>query len=421
MAVQSDTSRIQYTGNNSTVTTYAVPFVFLEASHLSAVARVTATGVESAVALTNHTGVGDVNGGTVRTAVAVPATSTIAISRTVPATQTTQYQEGGDFPAASHERALDKLTMAIQQVARSVARTVRLTDGAPDSAALLSVPSRYFGTDDTGAIALVSGTDSPAGTLTNANIASDAAILGSKLADASIAGNTKLTDGSVTNSKITTSAVTADKLAAGAVTSVKILDNNVTSSKITTSAVTTAKILDLNVTTAKIAAGAVTPDKLERPYTLATAQPSTSGVSVDFIGIIPSWAKRITVMFRNVSTTGTSGVMVRVGSGSFLGVGSYAAGGTDFTNAATTTEDTTSGLPLSDPPDLAGDVYNGVATLVLLGSNVWAMSSIVSCGSNRMGMGAASVDVGATLDRVQVVTGNGTDTFDTGTINVSYE
>lgn len=420
MAVQSDTSRIQYTGNNSTVTSYAVPFVFLENNHLSAVARVTATGVESAVALTNHTGVGDINGGTVRTAVAVPATSTLAISRTVPATQTTQYQEGGDFPAASHERALDKLTMAVQQVARSVARTVRLTDGAPDSAALLSVPSRYFGTDDTGAIALVSGTDSPAGTLTNANIASDAAILGSKLADASIAANTKLTDGTITTSKITTGAVTTPKILDSNVTTVKIADSNVTTAKIATGAVTTPKILDLNVTSAKIAVGAVTPDKLERPYTLATAQPSTSGVSVDFIGTIPSWAKRITVMFHNVSTSGTSGVVVRVGAGSFLTT-SYAAGGTDFTGAATATEAETSGLPLSDPPDLIGDIYSGVATIVTLGSNVWAMSSIVRCGGNRMGMGAASIEVGGTLDRVQVATINGTDTFDGGTINISYE
>jgi hypothetical protein len=120
MAVQSDTSSISYTGNNSTSTSYAVPFVFLENAHLAATAKVTATGVETAVTLTNHTGAGDVNGGTVRTAVAVPATSTLTIFRTVPATQTTTYQEGGDFPAASHERALDKLTMISQQLKRDI-------------------------------------------------------------------------------------------------------------------------------------------------------------------------------------------------------------------------------------------------------------------------------------------------------------
>jgi hypothetical protein len=130
MAVQSATSRIQYAGNNSTSTSYAVPFVFLENSHLQAIAR-TSAGVESAVTLTNHTGAGDVNGGTVRTAVAVPATSTLTIFRDVPITQTTIYQEGGDFPAASHERALDKLTQVAQQLDRGLDRTIRFSEAAP--------------------------------------------------------------------------------------------------------------------------------------------------------------------------------------------------------------------------------------------------------------------------------------------------
>jgi hypothetical protein len=138
MAVQSATSRIQYAGNNSTTTSYAVPFVFLENSHLQAIAR-TSAGVESTVTLTNHTGAGDVNGGTVRTSVAVPATSTLTIYREVPATQTTQYQEGGDFPAASHERALDKLTQIAQQNTRQIGNSLRLTEANP--IAVLSLPT----------------------------------------------------------------------------------------------------------------------------------------------------------------------------------------------------------------------------------------------------------------------------------------
>jgi hypothetical protein len=127
MAVQSDTSRISYAGNNSTTTSYAVPFVFLENAHLKAIAK-TSAGVETVVTLTNHTGAGDVNGGTVRTAVAVPATSTLTIYRDVPITQTTTYAEGGDFPAASHERALDKLTQISQQNARQIGSTVRFSE-----------------------------------------------------------------------------------------------------------------------------------------------------------------------------------------------------------------------------------------------------------------------------------------------------
>jgi hypothetical protein len=147
MAVQSDTSSISYTGNNSTSTSYAVPFVFLENAHLAATAKVTATGAETAVTLTNHTGAGDANGGTVRTAVAVPATSTLTIFRTVPATQTTSYQEGGDFPAASHERALDKLTFLAQQNERAVQRSFRVTEGSGTKNEVVAVPNTLIGLD----------------------------------------------------------------------------------------------------------------------------------------------------------------------------------------------------------------------------------------------------------------------------------
>ena len=147
MAVQSDTSSISYTGNNSTSTSYAVPFVFLENSHLSAFSKVTATGVETLVTLTNHTGAGDVNGGTVRTAVAVPATSTLTIFRTVPATQTTTYQEGGDFPASSHERALDKLTFLAQQNKRAADRSFRVTEGSGVKNEVVAVPNTLLGLD----------------------------------------------------------------------------------------------------------------------------------------------------------------------------------------------------------------------------------------------------------------------------------
>ena len=147
MAVQSDISSISYTGNNSTSTSYAVPFVFLENSHLAATAKVTATGVESVVTLTNHTGAADPNGGTVRTAVAVPATSTLTIYRTVPATQTTTYQEGGDFPAASHERALDKLTMVAQQNKRALDRSLKVTEAEGAKNNITAAASTLIGFD----------------------------------------------------------------------------------------------------------------------------------------------------------------------------------------------------------------------------------------------------------------------------------
>lgn len=49
--------------------------------------------------------------------------------------------------------------------------------------------------------------------------------------------------------------------------------------------------------------------------TSGTAVATTSGTSIDFTGI-PSWAKKITVMFSAVSTNGTSPIQVQIGAGS---------------------------------------------------------------------------------------------------------
>ena len=424
MAVQSDTSRISYTGNNSTVTSYAVPFYFLENSHLSAIAKVTATGVETVVTLTNHTGAGDQNGGTVRTAVAVPATSTLTISRTVPATQTTTYQEGGDFPAASHERALDKLTMATQQIARSIARTVRLSDAAPESSPLAVLPNRFFGTDNNGNIALVTGTDAPAGSLTNANIASDADIALSKLATGALPTGITVADANVVNG----AAIALSKLATGAlptaitVAEANLVNNAVTASKLASTLDLSGKTLTLpdgNIATAKIADAAVTPAKLSQPYTLATSVASTSGTSIDFTGI-PSWAKRITVMFSEVSTNGTNDVLVQLGD----------AGGIENTGYVSTSNTVnqvggTAGINKTDGFAVvysqASHLLTGHMLLTRISGNTWVSSHTGKLSTASVISGAGSKTLSDTLTQVRITTVNGTDTFDAGEINISYE
>lgn len=130
MALQNDTSRIQYNGNNSTTSSYAIPFVFFENAHIKCVVTSSAN-VDTTLALGSGftvTGAGNANGGSLRTIAAVPTSSKVTIFREVPATQTTSYQEGGDFPAASHERALDKLTMIAQQTKRLADRALKVPE-----------------------------------------------------------------------------------------------------------------------------------------------------------------------------------------------------------------------------------------------------------------------------------------------------
>jgi hypothetical protein len=216
--------------------------------------------------------------------------------------------------------------------------------------------------------------------------------------------------------------VSPGKLAvsAGGITSNELASNSVVTAKILDSNVTTAKIADSNVTTAKIADANVTPVKLSQPFTSGTAQNSTSGTSIDFTGI-PSWVKRITVMFNGVSTNGTSPLSVQMGSGSIETSGYLGSASVLATGAATT--------QLSGGFDFAGQVTqgsaytrNGLLIISLLGSNVWTASGSVGLSDQaRLYFLAGSKSFSGVVDRVRITTVNGTDTFDAGSVNIMYE
>ena len=206
--------------------------------------------------------------------------------------------------------------------------------------------------------------------------------------------------------------VTTAKIADANVTTSKIADANVTTSKIADANVTTSKIADANVTTAKVQDNAITPEKLSQRYTLATAQNSTSGTSIDFTGV-PSWAKRITVMFNGVSTNGTSAVLVQLGTSGGVATSGYlgSSNGENYTTG------------FSDGFTTASAARHGSYTIMLIGSNTW-VCSVVAGTSNYLPVnnpGGFSIALAGALDRIRITTVNGTDTFDAGTINISYE
>ena len=173
--------------------------------------------------------------------------------------------------------------------------------------------------------------------------------------------------------------------------------------------------------TANIANGAVTPAKLSQPYTLATSVASTSGTAIDFTGI-PSWAKRITVMLSGLSPNGTSPHLLRVGtstgfvtSGYTSGVSVY--GGSNIVNSA----NNTNGFNFS-PTAVAASVACGALTLLNVSGNTWVHTSVIGFTDAAFAAtGGGNIALGGTLDRVRITTVNGTNTFDAGTINISYE
>jgi hypothetical protein len=146
-----------------------------------------------------------------------------------------------------------------------------------------------------------------------------------------------------------------------------------------------------------------------------TAQASTSGTSIDFTGI-PSWVKRITVMFNGVSTNGTSAVRIQLGSGSAQTTGYV----TCFQAGTTGYGPTSAGFDISAFIS-ASDTRYGVISFVLITGNNWVGSGIFSQGTNLAGISTGSVALSGILDRVRITTVNGTDTFDAGSINILYE
>jgi hypothetical protein len=119
--IQTEESSVVYVGNNSTTAPYPISFYFFHDEDLL-VTTVDTLGTETILDLNTDyivTGAGNQNGGSLTTTFAVPIDWHLRIERIVEPTQLTSYQEGDAFPALSHERALDKLTMLVQQALRT--------------------------------------------------------------------------------------------------------------------------------------------------------------------------------------------------------------------------------------------------------------------------------------------------------------
>ena len=154
--------------------------------------------------------------------------------------------------------------------------------------------------------------------------------------------------------------------------------------------------------------------------TASTAVASTSGTSIDFTGI-PSWVKRITVMFNGVSTSGSSNVMIQLGSTTFTTSGYLGNVNVIQNNAATIAVAFTTGIGANASANSGTTLY-GQVILTPVSGNVWVgTTNITHSNAVATAQGAGGVTLSGTLDRVRITTVNGTDTFDAGSINILYE
>ena len=146
MTISAATSRLEHAGNGVTLV-FNTPKIYDE-DHIAAylVEDADITNVDSLALTTDYTisNIGSANG-TLTALVAPPSGYTLVIVRVVPIEQQYDYVENDNFPAASHERALDLLTQQIQQIDDRLDRSVRLSDSDTSGLSLeLSDPTALY-------------------------------------------------------------------------------------------------------------------------------------------------------------------------------------------------------------------------------------------------------------------------------------
>ena len=187
-------------------------------------------------------------------------------------------------------------------------------------------------------------------------------------------------------------------------------------SGVTTSTGTGAVVLG----TSPSISGAVMSTMASSVLTSATAQNSTSGTSIDFTGI-PSWVKRITVMFKGVSTSGASIPQIQIGSGSFVTTGYLGAGFIALNLFSPAIAQNSTGFLTAGDSD-AAYTRHGSLVLINITGNTWVINGTLGqSDALRLQMCGGSLALSGVLDRVRITTVNGTDTFDAGSINILYE
>jgi hypothetical protein len=153
-----------------------------------------------------------------------------------------------------------------------------------------------------------------------------------------------------------------------------------------------------------------------------TALPSTSGSTIDFSGStgVPSWVKRVTVLFAGVSLSSSGNLQVLLGTG--VGPTYTTSGylGEVTTQSGATAANLSTAFTLTASSS-AAVLWSGALTLYNITGNTWVASSqLASSGTTTSQYMQGYIALGSALTAIRV-NSSGADTFDAGTINIQYE
>lgn len=178
-----------------------------------------------------------------------------------------------------------------------------------------------------------------------------------------------------------------------------------------------AKDMEAGVTQLK----AVSPKQFFDNKLVLMAEQTPNGLSSATFNNIPSWVKRVTVMFNGVSSTANAsgtGYVIQLGTASTLRTSGY-VGGVSYGSGAVTSATLSSGFIANFNFDATDACYT-VAVFTNISGSTW-LGNIIG---HRVGGGAFSyctgaVNLGAVLGQIVITTPSFFDA--SGTINVMYE
>jgi len=151
-----------------------------------------------------------------------------------------------------------------------------------------------------------------------------------------------------------------------------------------------------------------------------TSVASTSGVSISFTSL-PNWIKKITMMINGVSTSGSADILIRLSTGGVFASSGYVSNMQVVQNSvATDGVNNLVGFVIFAAS--ASVVATGTYQFVNNDGNGWIGTSVLAYEhAVSGGYGGGRVTLGGVLDGIRIITANGSDTFDLGSVNIIYE
>ena len=183
-----------------------------------------------------------------------------------------------------------------------------------------------------------------------------------------------------------------------------------------TAAGTSGQLLQSN------AASAPTWVTFSAGLTLGTPVNTTSGTAVTFTGI-PSGVRLIIISFSTVSTNGSSPLRIQIGDSGGIETTSYTTRSASFSGSVgctLTAANSTEGFDEANGGTFASRLGNVTLTLLNSSTNRWvACSQLLSGDDEPRDIGGAKA-LSDVLTQLKITTVNGTDAFDSGSVNIAY-